>query len=96
MPETQTEPKLRRYDEVIATFQPKRTDDLKPGVVAYFGHRGRWQVAWRITEEDGGSYVGQWALAPWDVDERFGWLGWAPEEDFRDIVIVDRLEDGGR
>ena len=55
---------LERFDTVDATFKPKRTDDLKPRVNEWIGRRCIWEALWMIDEDDGGSYVGQWAMMP--------------------------------
>ena len=59
--------KIQRFDLFDATFKPKKTDDLKPGVDKWIGYRGIWQAMWMIEEEDGGSYVGMWAMGIYDV-----------------------------
>jgi hypothetical protein len=63
---------LRQHDVVEGTFQPKRTDDLKPGAVALIGASGKWQALWIIED---GTYKGQWAMAPyeWEVMPPFCW-----------------------
>lgn len=55
---------LKRSDIVDATLRPKRVDDLKPGMHAWIGRRCLWEVQWMIDEEDGGDYVGQYAMMP--------------------------------
>jgi hypothetical protein len=72
------------YDRIVATFQPKRTDNLKPAAAGYVGWRGEFECLWKITEEDGGPYVGQHA---WRVIEENGLAhgGWIPTEDLIDI-----------
>lgn len=57
---------MERFDIVYAVFKPKQTDDLKPGVSDWIGYRGLWQAMWMVDEEDGGSYVGQWAMGIYD------------------------------
>jgi hypothetical protein len=81
---------LQRFDEVVATFQPKRLDTLKPEAAAAVGYRGRFRVIWEITEEDGGPYVGQWAFEFCDRGLRQGWV---PEEDLEEIELVEGLEE---
>ena len=63
-----------RFDIVDAVFRPIRIDDLKPGVSDFIGHRGKWQASWMIDEEDGGNYVGQWAMTPYDFHAVFVWV----------------------
>lgn len=69
---------LRCYE---ATFQPKRTDDLKPGLEAFIGRRYTWQASWIC--EEGEPFAGQWAMAV-DFNSDFP-HGWVPEEDLADI-----------
>jgi len=45
-----------QYSIVDATLQPKRTDNLKPGVAAWIGHRTQWQA---MGEVEDGPYAGQ-------------------------------------
>ncbi len=65
---------LERFDVVDAVFKPVRTDDLKPGASRFIGQRGKWQAMWMIDDEDGGSYVGQWAMGPYDFDFPYVWV----------------------
>lgn len=64
-----------------ATFQPKRTDNLRPEAVQLIGLTMGWRGLWRISEEDGGPYAGQVAWQPVDETAR---LGWVPDEDLVD------------
>jgi hypothetical protein len=57
------------YPPFRARFEPKRRDDLKPGIERWIGYEGEWQRLWSIEEEDGGSYVGDWAVGP-SADEQ--------------------------
>jgi len=65
---------MERFDIVDATFEPLNRDDLKPGIAEFIGHRGLWQAVWMIDEDDGGSYVGQWAMNPYDFKMPFVWV----------------------
>lgn len=67
---------VEQYTNILATFMPKRTDDLKPGVEKFIGGTFEFQAGWRIDE---GSYKGQFAMIPpieWGED-RF----WVPQVD---------------
>lgn len=68
-----------------ATFQPTRTDNLNPRVLGLVGRTLDWQGMWRITEEDGGPYVGQIAWQP--IDESC-FRGWVPDEDLVDALSL--------
>ena len=65
---------------IVATFQPKRTDNLRPEAAGAIGWRGEWTYAWTMDEED--PYPGQVAYLP--VNGPF-WH-WVPEEDLVDVV----------
>jgi hypothetical protein len=71
-----------------ARFEPVRRDDLRPGMADYIGTEATFEAGWRIDDEDGGPYVGQWAM----LTPR-GWpCVWVPLCDLVDV----RLEaDGG-
>jgi hypothetical protein len=53
---------IRQFQKVRAVFRPRRTDDLHNGSAQYVGQEFTWTAAWMITEEDGGPYVGEWAM----------------------------------
>ncbi len=82
---------MKRFDVIEATFNPRRTDDLKPGVAAAVGRRGYFVALW-VVEEDEGVYAGQWAMGPTDEGgSKYGGFtdvfpfGWTP---LCDLVIV--------
>ena len=75
---------LNLYDRVRAKFAPLRTDDLKDEAKANIGVVAEWSVGWMISAEDGGSYVGQWAMLP-EGNKPF--IGWVP---FCDLSEVER------
>jgi hypothetical protein len=79
---------MERYDIVEATFEPTNTDDLKPGVAEFIGYRGQWTVAWMIDEEDGGAYVGQYAMTPHDFKMPYVWV---PECDLANCTPVSAV-----
>jgi hypothetical protein len=54
-------PELQQYDLVRARFEPKRTDDLRPGVAEFIGQTTEWEAYWIIED---GPYAGQWAMVP--------------------------------
>jgi hypothetical protein len=80
---------LQRYDVVDATFQPIRTDDLKPPAVPWVGVRMKWQAAWPIDDKDGGPYVGQMAMTPQGpLPNGLEWIGWVP---LCDLVVHQKV-----
>jgi hypothetical protein len=80
---------LEPFDTFTATFQPRRTDDLKPGVAEWIGWRGVWQVMWMIEEGESSKFVGQWACAPrYDCATAAPPFAWIPDED---LVIHEFL-----
>jgi hypothetical protein len=54
---------MEQYDEITATFQPKRTDDLKPGRAEWIGWTGKWIASYRL---ESGRYKGQWSFMATD------------------------------
>lgn|GEM_PF-1717388 len=91
-------PILQPYDLVRATFAPKRIDDLKPEAAWWVGKTASWRVAWLITPEDGGPYVGQWAMTlSRESDAETGphnAVGWVPSGDLEDVELLRRIVDG--
>ena len=81
-----------QFQHIRATFCPRRVDDLKPDAIPHVGQTFEWMAAWPITEEDGGPYVGEWAMtlayrsdgAP-NIN-----FGWVPSGD---LVIADQQEE---
>lgn len=66
---------------IVATFSPKRTDDLRPDLAPPIGYRGEWRFCWEIDHDS--PYLGQWCLMPTDHNVRSGWV---PISDLADIV----------
>ncbi len=71
---------------VRATFQPQRTDDLKPEAWPLVGKRFVFEAALRCDPE--GPYAGQWEC--WFVDPETA--GWVPECDLADIEVLPDIE----
>lgn len=87
---------FQAFDVVRATFRPAKTDDLKPGVVEWFGWAGLWQCEGECPS--GGPYAGQ---SRWSVDLReYGDssfrppFSWTPFCDLEIHAVVERF--GGR
>lgn len=79
---------MEHLDRITGYFEPKNMDTLKPEALPYVGRLMTFQALWIITEDDGGPYVGQWAMGPaYDPDEEDMEIfpfGWVPSEDIRD------------
>jgi hypothetical protein len=75
---------LTQRDVVVATFAPKRTDDLKPCALSVVGWRGEWFVWWEIMPDDGGPYVGQLAMGSTALQPPCVWVPW---EDLADVEL---------
>jgi hypothetical protein len=69
---------IEPWEKVVALFNPKRKETLKPELLAAIGVTAEFRCSWIITEEDGGPYVGQGAFHT--DDERFHHF-WVPSED---------------
>jgi hypothetical protein len=54
---------VQQFEKVKARFEPRRVDDLRPGTKEFMGPVLEWETSWRITPEDGGDYVGEWAMS---------------------------------
>jgi hypothetical protein len=68
-----------RFQKVRAVFRPRHTDTLRPEAHQYIGQTFDWMAAWPITEEDGGRYVGEWAMTlayreDGSLPINFGWV----------------------
>jgi hypothetical protein len=75
---------MERFDWVVATFAPKRMDDLKPEAKMAMGMRGSWQASWLVDE---GPYSGQMAMVPSNALWKAGCrVGWVPLCDLFDVV----------
>ena len=73
---------FEHLQHVRARFEPKRMETLRPEARPFIGRTFEWMASWKITEEDGGPYVGQWAFTLSYSPENEGLnFGWAPEED---------------
>jgi hypothetical protein len=80
---------IYQHDVIEATFQPRRTDDLKPPAVEMIGQRREWYVSWQIEPDDDGPYVGEFACSfhsdPPDPHPDFVWV---PSGDLTDITLI--------
>jgi hypothetical protein len=84
---------IQQFDLFYATFNPKRTDDLKPGAASFIGWRGIWEALWIIED---GPYEGQWAIGINDVSHQLKKQPpfiWVPGCDLEIHNRVDRLFD---
>lgn len=66
---------LHQFERFTATFQPQRTDDLKPEARKFVGLRCEWQALW-VIGQDGEhlDYRGQWACNPEADEFPFSWV----------------------
>jgi hypothetical protein len=77
---------LLLYCKVRAVFQPKRLDDLKPGIRPFIGREGIFECIWLI--DDNGDYHGDHAMMI-----PIEWMGdntgvWVPSCDLELIALV--------
>ena len=62
-----------RFQVVKARFAPVDLHTLRPEAYPHVGEVLDWEVVWKITEEDGGPYAGQWAMLA-TGRPNFGWV----------------------
>lgn len=62
-----------------ATFQPRRTETLRPEASTFVGQTLEWEYAGTMDE---GPYDGQTIWTP--TDKSLPWFGWVPDEDLVD------------
>lgn len=76
---------IKQFDTVLATFQPQRTDDLRPEAREWIGVRTHWHASFYI---DFGPYAGQMAMLAWDFnpEKPLVPMGWVPFCDLADVV----------
>ena len=73
----------QQFDQVDATYLPRRMTDLKPWAAAWVSKRCTWYAAWEIED---GEYAGQWAFIPMGTNSDTPVFGWAPMCDLADVV----------
>lgn len=78
---------IERGDVVVATFQPKRLDDLKPEARNWIGYRGTWEYLWTI---EAGNYIGQIAFGLLKDRHKAPFV-WVPECDLDAIVVFNTI-----
>ena len=77
---------LHQFERFTATFQPQRTDDLKPEAREFVGLRCEWRALWVIGEDgEHPDYRGQWACEPDAAEFPFSWV---PDRDLIDRTKV--------
>ncbi len=62
-----------RFEVIKARFSPVDIHTLRPEAHEYVGEVLDWEAYWIVTEEDGGPYVGQWAMLA-TGRPNFGWV----------------------
>lgn len=74
---------MQQFDKVTGYFEPKRIDTLCDEAKPFVGQLLTFEALWKIDDEDGGPYIGQWAMRP--IADNGDWLpmGWVPFEDIR-------------
>lgn len=79
---------MEQFDKVKAYFEPKRLETLRDEAKPFVGKLMTFEALWIIDEEDGGPYVGQWAMRACG-ENKLDWLpfGWVPEEDIRIVTL---------
>lgn len=79
------------YAEIIATWQPKRRDDLRPEMEPFIGQRTGWTFAGRQDSEQ--KFPGQVTWMPIDRS----WPGlWVPDEDLTDAAPIRKTGEASK
>ena len=69
---------MDQFERVQAYFEPRRVETLRDEAKPFIGQVLTFEALWIIDEEDGGPYVGQWAMRAIgenDIDWLpFGWV----------------------
>lgn len=92
---------INRHDIVIGYFNPIRVETLKPESLIHIAKMIEFTAGWLIDEDDGGPYVGQFALCPlrvitlqerttskiYDQSPSIN-MGWVPEEDVTILEVI--------
>lgn len=65
---------VHQFDEIVATWRPKRTDNIRDEARNLVGKSATFHASWRFED---GPYEGQWAWSSRDD----GWHWWVPSED---------------
>ena len=74
---------MEQFDEITGYFEPKRMDTLRDRAKPFVSKLLNFKAMWLVEEEDGGPYVGQWAMEPSDENGNCLPIGWVPFEDIR-------------
>jgi hypothetical protein len=83
---------LQQYQTLQGFFVPTKLD-LKPEVAKSIGKLFTFKAVWTISEDEGGPYVGQWAMQIVDPDKDLS-FAWVPFEDVRqkhDFYILESV-----
>ena len=81
---------IEQFDRFWATFQPRRTDDLKSGARAFIGRRLEWEAAYILDDEgDPDAYRGQFACTLAVAPPEHPGFVWVPECDLADVVMIE-------
>lgn len=81
---------MKQFDRVTGYFKPKIISTLKEEMKPLIGNRFVFEAYWLIDKDDGGPYVGQWAMMPLtESGERLENANWVPTEDI-EIIITNK------
>ena len=74
---------MEQFDRVRGYFEPKVIGTLRTEAKEFVGQLLVFECLWLIDKDDGGPYIGQWAMRPCDKHGEWLLIGWVPEEDVR-------------
>ncbi len=67
-----TQETFKQFQQVKATFSPRRVDDLRDGAESCIGFTTTWTASWVIED---GDYECEWAMTPpYDMNAPFVWV----------------------
>ena len=74
---------MKQFEVITGYYEPKRMDTLRDIAKPFIGKLLNFKAMWLVDEEDGGPYVGQWAMEPFDENGNCLHIGLLPFEDIR-------------
>lgn len=74
---------MEQSEKITGFFEPNIKETLREEAKPFIGQLLEFEALWLINEDDGGPYVGQWAMRAIGKDGDWLPFGWVPLEDIR-------------